>query len=452
MKRHTVSSIGLAAALVTLFSCTSDWGQEESPAAIGNEVQEVQALMPAFEVGDAETKLDMNIQGNSITLAWSEEDKIGVFPETGDQINFAMSKGAGGSTATFSGGGWALKNNAIYYAYYPFNRECYAGEEMKNQVPCSFEGQVQTGENSLKHLGKYAYMYSSGSTPAEGKVTLKLQHLTTLLKLDLYSSKQFSATIKSIKLEVSGDKEAFCSEGTIDLTKGTLTPTKTSSSITLACEGNIRLTSSGTSVYLVLPPTDLSGKQVYVQVNTEEYGTMPMIGFIPSQAWKAGSFYTKRLVLCNTGTPITVSGITIDNPQITEIGEGFLGSYLAKHYDITYTAHIDEESFSDVSIASVGFRIIQERTTNDFPNVDEQFTVSRNENGSFSYTLKDVHIPLYDVYDWGGIPVQSKTEYHYIKVSALIVTNSGQVYYSAEHTDTWSWERIYEDWGEPEEW
>lgn len=38
MKRHTVSSIGLAAALVTLFSCTSDWGQEESPAAIGNEV------------------------------------------------------------------------------------------------------------------------------------------------------------------------------------------------------------------------------------------------------------------------------------------------------------------------------------------------------------------------------------------------------------------------------
>ena len=33
MKRHTVSSIGLAAALVTLFSCTSDWGQEESPAA-----------------------------------------------------------------------------------------------------------------------------------------------------------------------------------------------------------------------------------------------------------------------------------------------------------------------------------------------------------------------------------------------------------------------------------
>ena len=171
-----------------------------------------------------------------------------------------------------------------------------------------------------------------------------------------------------------------------------------------------------------------------------------------TQAWKAGSFYTKRLVLCNTGTPITVSGITIDNPQITEVGEDFLGSYLAKHYDITYTAHIDEESFSDVSIASVGFRIIQERTTNDFPNVDEQFTVSRNENGSFSYTLKDVHIPLYDVYDWGGIPVQSKTEYHYIKVSALIVTNSGQVYYSAEHTDTWSWERIYEDWGEPEEW
>lgn len=431
MKRHTVSSIGLAAALVTLFSCTSDWGQEESPAAIGNEVQEVQALMPAFEMGDAETKLDMNIQGNSITLAWSEEDKIGVFPETGDQINFAMSKGAGGSTATFSGGGWALKNNAIYYAYYPFNRECYAGEEMKNQVPCSFGGQVQTGENSLKHLGKYAYMYSSGSTPAEGKVTLSLQHLTTLLKLDLTSSITASATIKSVTLEVPEDETAFCLEGTIDLTKGTLTPTKTSSSITLACGGDIQFTySNSASVYLVLPPTDLSGKQINVKVETEEFGPM-LAYFVPSQDWKAGRFYTKQLMAYYAGIPVMVSS------YIEEIGEGYNGAHLEKYYDITYTLHVDKAYFHDTSITSVKFHIIQEQ--NDIIIADEEVLADKkNDYGEFTYTLKDVHIPYANLMD--PINMEPITSSYNIRVSTFVETDSGNEYSSEyQHTDAWSW-------------
>lgn len=446
MKRHVVLSIGLATALVTLFSCTSDWGQEESPVAIGNEVQEVQALMPAFETGDAETKLDMNIHGNSITLAWSEEDKIGVFPETGDQINFAMSKGAGGSTATFSGGGWALKNNAIYYAYYPFNRECYAGEEMKNQVPCSFEGQVQTGENSLKHLGKYAYMYSSGSTPAEGKVTLSLQHLTTLLKLDLTSSITASATIKSVTLEVPEDETAFCLEGTIDLTKGTLTPAKTSSSITLACGGDIQFTySNSASVYLVLPPTDLSGKQINVKVETEEFGPMFVAYFIPSQDWKAGRFYTKQLMAYYTGMPVMVSS------HIEEIGEGEAGAYREKYYNITYTVYLDRAYFSDTSIASVRFHIVKDG--NFVETTEEDVWVDKDEYGNYSYTLKDVHIPFQEI-DWGMGDFKVETCYYHIKVAAYVVTDSGKEYFSGDHScdDTWSWEVHYPDMPEAEPW
>ena len=453
-------SIGLATALVTLFSCTNDWGQEESPVAIGNEVQEVQALMPAFETGDAETKLDMNIHGNSITLAWSEEDKIGVFPETGDQINFAMSKGAGGSTATFSGGGWALKNNAIYYAYYPFNRECYVGEEMKNQVPCSFEGQVQTGENSLKHLGKYAYMYSSGSTPAEGKVTLSLQHLTTLLKLDLTSSITASATIKSVTLEVQGYEKAFCLEGAIDLMKGTLTPTKTSSSITLACAGDIQLTASGTSVYLVLPPTDLSGRQVHVSVKTEEHGVMNAV-FVPSQGWKAGSFYTKQLILKAPTISINCS------VKLVGVNDN-IGAYGVKYYDLTYTATVRDMGTSP---SSCYFHIKDTRLAQ--PEIDgvkqEEYIAEESESEKwgdlishdayekrFTYTLERIEIPN----SWpdtrgGGVSYIIWTTYiRTITTLAVIKINNEQEPISAETSNQWTWLDyfFYEDMGpEPEE-
>lgn len=449
MKRHVVLSIGLATALVTLFSCTSDWGQEESPVAIGNEVQEVQALMPVFETGDAETKLDMNIHGNSITLAWSEEDKIGVFPETGDQINFAMSKGAGGSTATFSGGGWALKNNAIYYAYYPFNRECYAGEEMKNQVPCSFEGQVQTGENSLKHLGKYAYMYSSGSTPAEGKVTLSLQHLTTLLKLDLLLDVEPITTIKSVTLEVPGDEKAFCLEGTIDLMKGILTPTKTSSSMILSCAGDIQLTTSGTSVYLLLPPTDMSGKQVQISVDTEEHGIM-YASFVPSQAWKAGRFYVKQLSFSHAYIP-DLPSISITS-EVKEVGSDDNIGYGVKYYDITYTALVRGTGVSFdyfliknkcLALSEIDGVEEDEQSVMDESETKEsgEYVSSDGNEQKITYTLKGICIPnSYPYTRMGGYNIKS-TYTRTITTSAIASFSDGQesICCSNEISNQWTW-------------
>ena len=443
MKKHSNSFAALVVVLATLFSCTGELEKEELPIAMNDEVRELQAFIPSFEVGDAETRLDMNVEGNSIDLTWSEEDRIGVFPNQGDQVSFAMSEGAGGSTATFSGGGWALKNNAIYYAYYPFNRECYAGEEMKNQVPCSFEGQVQTRANSLKHLGKYAYMYSSGSTPAEGKVMLKLQHLTTLLKLDLTSTISAPATIKSVTLQVPDDETAFCLEGTIDLTKGTLNPTKTSNSMTLICRGDIQFTySNNVSVYLVLPPTDLSGKQISVKVETEEFGPM-FAYFVPSQDWKAGRFYTKQLMTYYTGMPVMVSS------YIEETGEGYNYALLEKYYDITYTLHVDKAYFYDTSITSVKFHIVQERTDGGFETIEEDVFVDRDESGNYSYTFKDVHIPFADMTDYPEGTYGSNTYYHYIKVTAFVVDDSGKEYSSNEYIDSWSWDIYLGGWEPP---
>ena len=50
---------------------------------------------------------------------WSAGDKIGIVPNTGAQIYFAVNNGAGTSTASFDGGDWAMKSTGIFYAYYP---------------------------------------------------------------------------------------------------------------------------------------------------------------------------------------------------------------------------------------------------------------------------------------------------------------------------------------------
>ncbi|MDE6348375.1 MAG: fimbrillin family protein [Bacteroides sp.] len=445
MKKHSNSFAALVVVLATLFSCTGELEKEELPIAMNDEVRELQAFIPSFEVGDAETRLDMNVEGNSIALTWSEEDRIGVFPNQGDQVSFAMSEGAGGSTATFSGGGWALKNNAIYYAYYPFNRECYAGEEMKNQVPCSFEGQMQTRANSLKHLGKYAYMYSSGSTPAEGKVMLKLQHLTTLLKLDLTSPISAPATVKNVTLEVQGYEKAFCLEGAIDLTKGTLTPTKTSSSITLACAGDIQLTASGTSVYLVLPPTDLSGRLVHVSVKTEEHGVMNAV-FVPSQGWKAGSFYTKQLIP-------KVPTVSINcNVKLVGVNDN-IGAYGVKYYDLTYTATVRDMGTSP---SSCYFHIKDTRLGQPEINgvKEEEYIAEESESEKwgdlishdayekkFTYTLEKMEIPN----SWpdtrsGGVCYTIWTTYiRTITTLAVIKINNEQELISAETSNQWTW-------------
>ena len=45
---------------------------------------------------------------------WSANDTVGIFPNSGSQVYFAMTSGAGAGSATFDGGGWDFKPSAVY--------------------------------------------------------------------------------------------------------------------------------------------------------------------------------------------------------------------------------------------------------------------------------------------------------------------------------------------------
>lgn len=275
-------------AIMFCASCTNERFAEPEVDVWGS--KSIRVTMPPFVNGTgAETRTSFD--PSTLALSWSATDTIGIFPEKGDQVNFAMSGGSG-NVATFTGGGWALKNNSIYYAYYPFSRVCYAGEHMKNEIPVSMLGQTQTGDNSTAHLGKYACMYSEGTVAGDGKVDLQLHHATAILKLKL--TLPVDDDVASVRLSAAGSR--FCTQGRLDLQSSGqhVVPDVTAGGIELSCKNLRAVAGVPFTVYMVLPPVDLSGEDVAVTVATANWGKYDC-SFRPTKKWEAGKYYTKSL-------------------------------------------------------------------------------------------------------------------------------------------------------------
>ncbi len=299
---HYLRIAYISAILICFTACDNEQVEEH----LSNDIKSAEVVMPPFELGTTSSRANLNITSAGLSLAWEKNDVLGIFPDKGDQVGFSMSAGSGSSTATFTGGGWALKNNSIYYAYYPFNRECYAGEYMKNQIPFSLPQQVQNGNNNTEHLGKSLAMRATGVTPESGKVTLRMEHLMTILRLDLNLPVADNVTSVSIATEENN----FYTQGTFDLQNPTagITPTdgNATSSVTLYCQNLQATTNNPISVYLALPQVDLTGKWISVTVVTENNGELCQ-GFEPSQSWEAGVYYTKELSFALPQTPLSIS-------------------------------------------------------------------------------------------------------------------------------------------------
>lgn len=315
-----------AALLATLVwtSCTNEQATELEQQIDGKRA--IQVTLPDYESGDAETRT--NFKPDNLAFSWADKDTLGIFPEQGDQVNFALSGGSGDKCATFTGGGWALKSGNKYYAYYPFSRQCYAGEHMKNEIPVSLIGQTQKGDKSTAHLGKYAYMYAEGSNSSNGKVSLTMKPLTVILKLIL--TLPVTDQVESVTLSTS--KAEFCTQGSFDLqspASGITPSNELEKELSLACKNLQATAEQPFTTYLILTSASLKQKDVTVTVNTQSNGTYSET-FRPSQNWSAGKYYTKEISW--VVHPLIVGETSIDrsNGKVTakasiESGENISG-------------------------------------------------------------------------------------------------------------------------------
>ena len=105
-------------AMIVLASCSQEVVEDVSL----QDVQEVRVIAPddiIFE--DVSTRGTEIAPSGALRFSWAIGDTLGIFPNQGNQVEFPITATDGGTSAVFDGGGWGLKSNASYAAYYPFS-------------------------------------------------------------------------------------------------------------------------------------------------------------------------------------------------------------------------------------------------------------------------------------------------------------------------------------------
>ncbi len=273
MKRYIYNFAFVVLGLLAV-SCAQEL-KDEAPA----EAQSVAFVIEGY-VPDMSTKTAFQL--STMKYQWSADDVVGIFPSVGYQAVFPMASGAGSSSAVFDGGGWGLKGDALYYAYYPFSKENFESEEMREHVNYTYEGQVASFEdNDLVSLGKYNYMASGASVLNNGTVTFNFKNLGALCRLSFKAP----ASVSYSKLVISSDNAAFPLTGYFDATDKDgdgeiiLEPDaelKSELEILLPEGHQDFMTGDQVVLYFFMPPVDLSSETLTVKLMDKASGFYEM--------------------------------------------------------------------------------------------------------------------------------------------------------------------------------
>lgn len=198
--------------------------------------------------------------GTSMPFAWAINDTVGIFPDKGDQISFSMENGVGTDIAKLDGGAWALKADAQYAAYTPFNRMNFFSTRQK--ITLDYTGQVETGIATTDHLGAYDFQAAPFTSADGGKLTFLFKRLSCILILRLTVPQAGTYTNVSVKAE----ENAFTTKATLSLGETyTFTPVVKSNIISLGLK-DVKTTTANQMIDLIMmaAPFDLSGKSIEV--------------------------------------------------------------------------------------------------------------------------------------------------------------------------------------------
>ena len=254
--------------------------------------------------GAGQTKATSVDDGIALVFKWAAGDTLGIFPNKGGQVEFPITTQESSTSASFDGGGWALRNNASYAAYYPFSVwNCF---QSNKTVIMDYSGQVQNGNGSFAHLSAYDYLASAKTTPENGSVTFQMDRQGSILYIDIVVPEP--ATITS--LTISCDEAIFVEKAALDISGDTpeVTPIETKESLTLNFENTATTTQYETvRAYMAVQPVDFSSKTVTATLRTSAgIYTAPVVSRVMNKGKAA------FLRFSNSFTGNTVPGTAVD--------------------------------------------------------------------------------------------------------------------------------------------
>lgn len=380
----------------------------------------------------AETsRTSVEVESKGAIFSWAENDTIGIFPNTGYQIAFPMTSGAGSQSAVFDGGGWALNVESSYAAYYPFGYNHTNQEKLE----VTYWGQSQKGNGDTRHLSAFDYMVAAPVTPNANKVTFDFHHVGALLQWRL----KLPETVKLTSFSMQSDEAVFVGKGMLNLKSGTLVA-DTACHVTELSMGLNEVSTIGAGlevvIYMMVAPMDLTGHSYRLKV-TNEFGACATAE-VEGKNFEAGKIYALSADFSSfEATTVSVNKkigkvISSEGGDITLETEGDICQYIITDEAKGWIQLLSESSSSDTGYT---FQV----SKNESENNRRGFVVFRNlvtgeaveyavlQGGVDSYAITEPNdrMPL------GVLTSNSRTVSEEHGLSALVDCNL-ETYYEAD--------------------
>lgn len=262
-------------------------------AIVGCQKSEVSDQIPAEGESSAvivgslpETKTSFVDEGNVMKTEWVKGDALGFYWYKGGSIEGVgtgevdkalndklVAESSGGSTTFKTSWYYMYQAGKDYltYLYYPYNVN--AG---KNPLSVPFtvpSSQNQAGSDDIAHLAATDFLYATtmANRPngeAEQAVMVTFSHALSVLNIALISA-QSNYSVSDIRVRFEDESEIFSvTEGSVNLSDGSLTLTSGTPEISLHFNGAAKLSATPVNAYMTITPGH-AGKtfSVYATVN-----------------------------------------------------------------------------------------------------------------------------------------------------------------------------------------
>ena len=271
--------------LIVLTSCSEDTFVPQSeviPTTENGFVDYISMTVPDIEIDDATTRSKFVDEVTELKFVWQEDDAIGVVPMSGHPLSFPIhAENAQKNTALFDGGQWALRTDAKYSAFFPYKKD-YCEKDAKS-ITIDYTGQAQGNYTD------YDFMASGATQPKDGAVKFTMQRLSAILKIRTV----ITAGNHVQYFSLTASDPVFGVKGTLDLsgTEPVYTPTVMSKSINTQLVMDKEVTSNEEffTIYLMIPPVDLSGKDLTLSINSNSGDAMQAV--FEGKNFEAGKAY-----------------------------------------------------------------------------------------------------------------------------------------------------------------
>ena len=204
-----------------------------------------------------------------MTVALQGSDEFGIYTSSGSRIFFGVSgvDSKDKHKATLDGYGWKTVANATYYGYYPYNTNYVLNGNLMTALPVSYTNQTQSANDDPAHLAAYDYMVAQ-TTTTETEANFTFTHYGSIIRFACYVPA--TTTFSSLSLTSKAENAIFTTEATMNLTNQTITSTAKNKTATLTLN-NITVEAGDSLIaYMMLPPTDLSGKSMMLSLNATD--------------------------------------------------------------------------------------------------------------------------------------------------------------------------------------